>query len=598
MITIKELRWSNAFSYGQDNKINFVNAPLTQLVGKNGHGKSSIALILEEVLFNKNSKGIKKADILNRYVKDKNYSIELDFEKDGVEYIIKTQRGSTQTVKLLKNGADISGHTATSTYKMIEDILGFDHKSFSQIVYQSHASSLEFLTAADTARKKFLIEILNLGKYTKAQEVFKEVAQELNENIATTKAKVNTVKTWLDKYSTADLTLQEFKTVPNLEEDLVSRGSSLEQTLQSIEQTNKKITQNNTYKQLQAKLKLLPIPPKPGELEDGYVKAQIEAAKEYSTAKAFVDKMSKLHGTCPTCLSHIDEDRVGKIVAEHQEMMQEAQSKEDIASAKVKQIKAELKLWQDAQKAQEEWEKYHNLIDTTLPAKLLDKDALEAELDTIRLVIKEAKDQIKQAETHNRNVSAHNSKVELIKTQLVEMEQELEQHSMQLHEFSERMNIINILNKTFSTTGLVAYKIECLVKDLEEITNKYLVDLSDGRFQISFRVNASDKLNVIITDNGKDIEMLALSGGERARVNAATLLAIRKLMQTLSSSRINLLILDETVEALDLDGKEKLVEVLLREEHLNTFLVSHGFTHPLLEKVNVVKRNNISNIEV
>lgn len=598
MITIKELRWSNAFSYGQDNKINFVQAPLTQLVGKNGHGKSSIALILEEVLFNKNSKGIKKADILNRYVKDKSYQIELDFSKDGAEYTIKTQRGTTQSVKLLKNGQDISGHTATSTYKMIEDILGFDHKSFSQIVYQSHASSLEFLTAADTARKKFLIEILNLGKYTKAQEVFKEVSQELNESISSTKAKVATVKGWLDKYANADLTLQEFKDVPQLEEDLVARSSSLEQSIVDIEQTNKKIQQNNTYKQLQSKLKLLPIPPRPQEQEDAYIKQQIEAAKEYTTAKAFVDKMSKLHGTCPTCLSNIDEDRVGKIVAEHQQIMQDANTRETVASAKVKQLKQELKLWQDAQKAQEEWEKYHNLIDTTMPDTLLDKDTLQSELETVRLIISEAKEQIKRAEAHNRTVSAHNSKVELIKNQLVEMEQELEQHSMQLHELSERMNIINILNKTFSTTGLVAYKIECLVKDLEEITNQYLVDLSDGRFQISFRVNASDKLNVIITDNGKDIEMLALSGGERARVNAATLLAIRKLMQTLSSSRINLLILDETVEALDLDGKEKLVEVLLREEHLNTFLVSHGFTHPLLEKVNVVKHNNISKIEV
>ena len=598
MITIKELRWSNAFSYGQDNKINFVSAPLTQLVGKNGHGKSSIALILEEVLFNKNSKGIKKADIINRYVKDKSYQIELDFDKDGVEYTIKTQRGTTQSVKLLKQGADISAHTATQTYKIVEDILGFDHKSFSQIVYQSHASSLEFLTAADTARKKFLIEILNLGKYTKAQEVFKEAAQELNENIASTKAQVSTVKAWLDKYSSTDLTLQDFKPVPQLDEDLVTKASSLEQSLLGIEQTNKKITQNNTYKQMQSKLKLLPIPPKPNESEEPYTKQQIEAAKEYSTAKAFVDKMSKLHGTCPTCLSQIDADRVNKIVSEHELAMQDAKSREDLAGAKVKELKAALKLWQDAQKSQEEWEKYHSLIDTALPEVLLDKASLENEISSIKDTIKEAKDKIKQAETHNRNVSAHNSKVELVKNQLVEMEQELEQHSAVLHELSERMNVLNILNKTFSTTGLVAYKIECLVKDLEEITNQYLVDLSDGRFQISFRVNSSDKLNVIITDNGKDIEMQALSGGERARVNAATLLAIRKLMQTLSSSRINLLILDETVEALDIDGKEKLVEVLLREEHLNTFLVSHGFTHPLLEKVNVVKRNNVSKIEV
>jgi ABC-type molybdenum transport system ATPase subunit/photorepair protein PhrA len=68
-------------------------------------------------------------------------------------------------------------------------------------------------------------------------------------------------------------------------------------------------------------------------------------------------------------------------------------------------------------------------------------------------------------------------------------------------------------------------------------------------------------------------------------------------MQSLSQSRINLLILDETIEALDVDGKEKLIEVLLKEESLNTVLVSHGFSHPLLEKVHVVKRNNISKIE-
>ena len=108
MITIKELRWSNCFSYGANNVINFVKAPLTQLVGKNGHGKSSVALILEEVLFNKNSKGIKKADILNRYIKEKSYTIELDLERDGNDYTIRCTRGTQQTVKLLKNDVDIS----------------------------------------------------------------------------------------------------------------------------------------------------------------------------------------------------------------------------------------------------------------------------------------------------------------------------------------------------------------------------------------------------------------------------------------------------------------------------------------------------------
>ena len=612
MITIKTLAWSNAFSYGADNKIDFAAAPLTQLVGKNGHGKSSIALILEEVLFNKNSKSIKKADIINRYVKEKSYSIELVLDKDGVEYKIKTVRGSTQTVKLYKDGTDISAHTSTQTYKNIEEILGFDHKTFSQIVYQSSSASLEFLTAADTARKKFLIEILNLGKYTQAQEVFKETAQELSKDITQVQAQVNTVNTWLNKYAGTDLTLQEYKEVPVIADHLVSEATELEKQIQGLESINKKITQNNTYRQVQSKIKLFPIPekptadPKPLQVESANLTTEsVELSKTIRDSQAFVKKIGALHGTCPTCLQEIDEAKIAELVAEQQAIQETASANNSRITARLNEldvlkaaITKSLQTWDTANKSREEWEKYHALIDESIQPDLLDKNELDSKFAALQKAIATLKSSIASVEKHNIAASAHNAKVEIVSKQMVEMNEELEVYSGKLHELSERMSIINVLTKTFSTTGLVAYKIECLVKDLEEITNKYLVDLSDGRFQIAFRVNASDKLNVVITDNGKDIEMLALSGGERARVNVATLLAIRKLMQTLSSSRINLLILDETVETLDVDGKERLIEVLLREEHLNTFLVSHGFSHPLLEKVNVVKSNNISQIEV
>jgi len=598
MITIKQLRWANAFSYGKDNQIDFIASPLTQLVGKNGHGKSSIALILEEVLFNKNSKGIKKADILNRYVKDKSYSIELDFNRDGIDYTIKSTRGTAQIVKLFKSGNDISAHTATATYKMIEEILGFDHKSFAQIVYQSNASSLEFLTAPDTARKKFLIEILNLSRYTKAAEIFKEVTTELAKDITTASSKISTVNSWLNKYESTDLTIKPTIKVPEMDTKLYNETLVLSQQLDGLETTNKKIQLNNTYKQLQSKINLLPIPDKPEEGIENYQSEVAKLSKTVSDAQTFVKKMKALHGTCPTCLSDIDEEKVAELIEEKTAEAEIAAVETMSYTQKIVQIKQQKTLWEQAQKSQEDWEKYHRLINTELQNELLDKQQIEQTLSELENSLQDLRKQITNAESKNKEILAHNTKVDLVSKQLVEMREELETYSSNLHELSERMSILNVLTKTFSTTGLVAYKIECLVKDLEEITNKYLVDLSDGRFQISFKINASDKLNVVITDNGKDIEILALSGGEKARVNVATLLAIRKLMQTLSSSRINLLILDETVETLDTDGKEKLVEVLLREEHLNTFLVSHGFTHPLLEKVNVMKRNNISQIEV
>ena len=154
---------------------------------------------------------------------------------------------------------------------------------------------------------------------------------------------------------------------------------------------------------------------------------------------------------------------------------------------------------------------------------------------------------------------------------------------------------MDILKKSFSTNGLLAYKIENLVGELEEMANEYLAELSDGRFTLEFVVS-NDKLNVQITDNGNVVDILALSSGELARVNTATLIAIRKLMSSISKSKINILFLDEVTNVLDDQGREKLVEVLLRED-MNTYIVSHGWSHPLLEKIEVVKDGNISTLE-
>ena len=164
MITLQTLKWDNCFSYGSGNELNLNDNIVTQILGTNGMGKSSIPLIIEEALYNKNSKGIKKADIPNRYVND-GYNIYLSFTKDEDRYEITINRKTSIKVKLEKNGSDISSHTATNTYKTIQDVLGVDFKTFSQLVYQNTNASLQFLTATDANRKKFLIDLLHLEKY-------------------------------------------------------------------------------------------------------------------------------------------------------------------------------------------------------------------------------------------------------------------------------------------------------------------------------------------------------------------------------------------------------------------------------------------------
>jgi len=600
MITYKKLRWGNIFSYGPNNELDLCSNPITQLVGKNGHGKTSIGLILEEVQFNTNSKGTKRAKVLNRYTKDKSYWIELDFDKDNVAYTIKVSRTVTSgTVVLLRNGVDISSHTATGTYKTIEQILGYDHKTFSQIVYQSSTSALEFLTSTDSARKKFLIDLLDLSHYTRAGEVFKELANSTSKTLDIVQAKLDTTKSWLDKYAKMDLVEKELTPEPSEPLFLAVEINDIHTKLRGLVSTNKKITTNNTYKRI---LNDLGIPvndrtkPSSQEINDfrmklGGLEQQLREGCALST------KVNGPTKKCPTCNSVLDNSTMFGMLQEfeaHRTLL-EVQISElrDIIAAK----ELESKEWDKAQAKVVEWEKYHGLVDYELTSELLDEASLTKEMVAKEKELSNINSEISKIRDNNSAVSAHNSKVTVIRAQMVDMKAELIEYSAETSRLSREVSDYQILVKAFGNTGLVAYKIEGLVKDLEDITNIYLAELADGRFQLSFKITSSDKLNVVITDNGNDIDISDLSMGERARVNCATLLAIRRLMQSLSGSRTNLLILDETIENLDSEGKERLIEVLLNEDTLNTFLISHGFSHPLLEKITVSKVNNISRIE-
>lgn len=598
MITYKKLNWSNAFSYGEDNGLDLVASPLTQLIGKNGYGKSSIALILEEVLFNTNSKKIKKGDILNRYTNSKHYTISVEFDKDGVDYRVSTTRtNTTSTVKLFREGIDISSHTATATYKAIEEIIGYDHKMFSQIVYQSSVSSLEFLTATDTTRKKFLIELLNLSQYSKASDIFKELASTKTKEVDSFKTKEVTIASWLAKYENEDLKPKELlveEEEPKLQK---TRLQEIGSEIANIVRTNKDIERNNTYKQILSKINTPATVPTPSN-NDEVVALQLSlAAKQKKLAEG-----KPLVGTtpitkCKTCSQAIDNSVRYEMLKKYESEVPELEASILDLQKQIKVYQANVAKFTEYTNTLAEIEKYTNLIHSDIPDTIVDRRDLEKELDSLSKEITAVELKIANVRKSNKLIDAHNAKVGVIAKQLADMRSDLKDNAAKLSVAINELSILQTLVKAFSPTGLVAYKIECLVKDLEAITNEYLGNLADGRFQISFKIASADKLNVVITDNGTDIDIVALSSGERARVNVATLLAIRKLMQALSNSRTNLLILDETVENLDAEGKERLIDILLNEEHLNTFLISHGFSHPLLEKINVVKENNISRIE-
>lgn len=599
MITLKTLSWTNAFSYGSDNSIILDAEPITQLIGLNGHGKSSIPLILEEILYNKNSKGILKAGIVNRELNTNKYSISLDFEVSAIAYKLSVSRtGATQKVSLFKAGVDISSHTATDTFKQVENLIGFDFKTFSQIVYQNSSSSLQFLTATDTARKNFLIELLSLERYVKAFEVVKGLHKSASDNLVSTQSKISTIKSWVTAAQASNLHPMDLIYVPEIDNSLEPAIAERNAKLASINITNKAIQNNKQYKSILANIDKSELSKTYEYIdctthEERLARINFEASQEAKTIKKYSAIKS---GTCDSCLQPVDTTVINNIVQAAKTKVSELEAQRASYAEELKKLKYNNTLALEHQRLVSDFEKYSNLIDDSIPDLLLDKAELDKEVAELSKTLKEMQQANKSAIEYNQKVLVANAKVEALNSQLESHLTDLAVATEDLVLVQNQLGLLEALKKAFSTNGLIAYKIENSVKELEALTNEYLTELSDGRFQLEFALN-NDKLNVNIIDNGNTISIAALSAGELARVTTSTLLAIRRLMSSLSKNRINVLFLDETIDNLDNFGKEKLIEVLLQEEGLNTFLISHGYTHPLISKVTVIKESGISRLE-
>ncbi len=596
MITINKLSFNNVLCYGENNVFTFEDT-VTQLIGKNGNGKSSLPTILEEALYNKNSRGIKKADLFNRYLDKKEYNIKVEFSVDSDEYILSKKVTASTKVILTKNGEDISGHTTTQTYKLVESILGLDFPSFTKLVYQSMVSSLDFLSSTDANRKKFLISLLGLDKYLDSEKVLKDAAKSALLEVSEAKGKVTAITKWLDNETLVQIPKEV--EVPEVASTLEPEIQELKEELAKLEVTNKMITNNNKARDRAQNLQVLD---EEYFTEEAKLEALQKSSREHKDRLGHhktllsTQKASVRDSVCPTCKTVLEDSSNAE--AEIEILTKDI----ELTQAHIDDNESNIRVLLTKKMRAEKYARYlvtlrevNDSIDDTIPADLVDAAS-------VKMLIGEKTKEL-SLQTRNRDLAVRqNSEATKAKTQLEYQLQQMEQKKEELETYKKEAehaalahHRVDVVAKAFGAKGLVAYKIESMVKVFEELINEYLQVLSEGRFALTFVVEDT-KLALKLYDNANEIDIKSLSSGELNRVNTATLLAVRKMMSAISKVSLNVLFLDEVISVLDEDGKATLIDVLLRET-LNTVVVSHGYAHPLAGKVEIIKEDNISRIE-
>ncbi len=167
----KKFEFSNMFSYGEDNVIDFSKMKdVVGLFSENYSGKSSILSALSFCIFDKCDRAFKASHVLN--FKKQSFKCKFNFEINGTNYYIERlgtadkKRSVKVTVNFWKdeNGkiVDLNGGVRRSTNDVIRDFMGTYEDFILTVLSVQNNKSVSFIDMGQTDKKDLLSKFMGL----------------------------------------------------------------------------------------------------------------------------------------------------------------------------------------------------------------------------------------------------------------------------------------------------------------------------------------------------------------------------------------------------------------------------------------------------
>jgi DNA repair exonuclease SbcCD ATPase subunit len=178
----KKFEFSNMFSYGEGNKIEFDKAKgIIGLFAPNTQGKSSLFDSLSFCIFDKCSRAFKATHIMNNQ-KD-TFSCKFNFEIDGIDYFIEREAHTTKTEKVKVNvnfwrvvdgiNESLNGDERRNTNDVIKKYLG-TYEDFVMTSLSLQGNNALFIDKSQSERKDILAQYIGVNVFDKLFDVVNE----------------------------------------------------------------------------------------------------------------------------------------------------------------------------------------------------------------------------------------------------------------------------------------------------------------------------------------------------------------------------------------------------------------------------------------
>jgi DNA repair exonuclease SbcCD ATPase subunit len=542
-IHFKKIRYKNILSTGNVfTEIDLDRSTTTLISGTNGSGKSTLLDALVFGLYGKPFRKINKPQLINT-INQKDMKVEVEFTVGTNDF--RVVRGIKPNVfEIYRNGELVDQDAATKDYQayLEQNILGINHKSFSQIVVLGSATYVPFMELPAHSRREIIEDLLDIQVFSTMNTLLKDKMSFNKGAVTDNSYQIDLLKSKIESAEEHNESIRKIKEteVNKIRERMQEHISTIEKEKESIEKIEAEINEliGTIADKASMKRKLDKAREIKSELETD-LKNNVKDVSFYHD-----------HDMCPTCKQGIDHDFKDSVVEE--------------------KMKRKVALENGIQGIIEKMNEYET--------RIREISDVEDEIQIRNIKIGEHRAQIKISKnsliSYKEELLNAEKEVEEVDTsKLKEFKKDLKKLEKEQERLFEERETFGVVAAMLKDGGIKTRIIRQYIPVMNKLINKYL-----SAFDLFVDFQLDENFNETIKSRFRDtFSYASFSEGEKLRITLSIMLSWRSVAKLRNSVSTNLLLLDETLDgALDGIGIENLIETLHNlNSGDNIFVISH-----------------------
>lgn len=519
--------------------------------------------------------------IVNRKV-GKNCCVRLEADIEttsGKETYLIERKLAPQSVKLWKNGTEVTKSTTAETNKYIEELFYADKDIFQNCVLMRANNSIPFMGRKKQEKKNFIETIFNLNIFSMMSRLLKEDIREIKSQYSLEKNALGLHESNIASYRNELARLSELQEQYDIrrEREVAAVNEKIKNEKNRIDDLRRSIAQIPSNDN-QSRSDMAAILSNKEKSRQEMLKIKSQLSINEGILRRDLNKLQSDTGVCPTCQREYSEEHKEKINSEISQLNDKLQ---DII-AKLSFLNGKLT---EEENGIETVRESINKFDEN--ARLL-RDIQNKINESLRII------GLYEEQLKTKNDSYDISGIENFKKLIESTEQTLSEVKKNVENLEKELGKMNICEHILGEYGVRAYIVNKL---LDLFNNRIMYYLSAIKSTFSFRFNEYFE-EEIKDSNGVICLYNNCSGAEMKKIDLAISFAINDMLSLQHQIVYNVIFFDEILDS-SLDDKSLNIVLNFISEHCykenkSVYIISHksGAQIPFINEVITLEKIN------